>query len=67
MKNSNSIPGYEMKNLILQNKEFLSALDHGASSNELEEIKNRGHWNNEHELPRMNMDIHPHQSDDEAA
>ena len=67
MKNSKSIPDYEMKNLILQNREFLSALDHGASSNELEEIKNRGHWSDENELLRMDVDLHPHQSNDEVA
>src|SRR4051812_7691614 len=54
MQNRKSIPVKKLNDLIQENKDFISAINDGASSDKLDEIRQRIKGKNEEEIPRIN-------------
>jgi hypothetical protein len=67
MKTNDPIPRQDLKALIEENKEFISAINAGASAEELDEIRKRMRANNVQEIPRINNISSSRRSSDEAA
>ena len=65
MKNKKSTSREDLRNLIDENHDFLSALNNGASSDELNEIRQRLKSRDDGEMP--NMDRSSDHDSDEAA
>ena len=56
MKNKKSTSREDIKNLIDESHDFLSALNSGASSNELNEIKSRLKANDKKDIRQMDRE-----------